>query len=655
VNETENRTKSRRPALNRYQFRATELPELQEKPPHARRPEPQINISNPSTARSAAPAAGQSRSKAAPPAPPRLQPQKEAVEKKSGWRLSSLMRVRLAILLITVIGLGLLARLFALQVQQSPYGDLSKRAIEMHMQKSELPARRGLVRDANGLVLASNVSLYQIWGAPQGLTEKQSERAITALTKLLPEVTPAKIQDGLTFSKEKKNVYNMIASGVESSVADKIRDSGMAGIYLEAQTRRVYPNGSLMSHLLGFANNENVGAYGIEGGYEKILGGKPGLIIAERDREGNPIVLGQRQISDPEDGGDLSLTIDSAIQLMVERELKKGMDEHRAEAAVALVMDPQTGAVLAWASFPNYDPNNFSKTDPKLLKDPVVSGTYEPGSTFKILTAAIGIDTGAVTPESWANLPGCVMKYDRQICNYNSVGYNHQTVVDTLIHSSNVGAMWIAEKFGPAKYYDYIKRFGMGLETGIAVQGEIGGIVRWPDNKAWSPLDLMTNSFGQSISVTPLQLVTAVSAVANGGKLMKPYVVSKITRDGKVIEETTPQVVRQVIKPESAKTTTEMLVQAVRKGETRLADVKGYRVAGKTGTSTLYDSPLTIGSTIAYAPADNPRFVVYVRYDKTKDTPWGSNTAAPVVKTITENLFSYYNIPPLEVVAPKKP
>jgi len=405
----------------------------------------------------------------------------------------------------------------------------------------------------------------------------------------------------------------------------------------------------MMGQLLGFANYENVGAYGIEGGYEQVLKGKPGIIIAESDPDGNPIVLGQRQISDPEDGGDLTLTIDSSIQLMVERELKKGMEEHRAEAASAIVMDPNTGAILAWASFPNYDPNEFYKTEVALLKDPLVGSTYEPGSTFKILTAAIGIDTGVVTPDSWANLPGCALKYGRTICNYNSVGYSHQTVVDTLMHSSNVGAMWIAEKFGPQKYYDYLKRFGMGVPTGVDLQGEAEGIVRWQENKDWIPLDMMTNSFGQSIAVTPLQLVTAVSAVANGGNLIKPYIVAKITREDKVIKETKPEIVRKnVIKPESAKTTTDMLVQAVRKGETRLADVKGYRVAGKTGTSTLYDSSLTIGSTIAYAPADNPRFLVYVRYDKTKDTPWGSNTAAPVVKTITENLFSRFNIPPSE-------
>ncbi len=622
----------RRYTLGRLQFRASPLPELVEgtRPSFSGKPEPKIKLSS-ATASTDQPASVS--------ASPRS-------SSELGLRLSPLVRVRLAILLVMLVALILLGRLYVLQITQN--GDLSKRASDMHLQKDTIPARRGIIRDANGLILASNKSIYTVYGAPQGLTEKQSERAIAALTQYLPNILPAKIREALTF--DKKHSYNLITSDVDAEVANKIRALTLPGVNLESKPRRVYPNDSLLGPLLGFTNYENVGSYGIEGAYNLLLTGKPGVIVAERDREGNPIVLGQRQISDPEDGSDITLTIDSGVQWMVERELKKGMEEHQAEAAVAIVMDPKTGAILAWASFPNYNPNEFYKTDPSVLKDPVVSGIYEPGSTFKILTAAIGIDTGVVGPNSFADLPGCIMRYRQEICNYDKTGYTHQTVVDTLMHSSNVGAMWIAEKFGPEKYYNYLKHFGIGSTTGVDVQGEVEGLVRWQENKNWIPLDMLSNSFGQSVAVTPLQLVTAVSAVANDGKLMRPYVVSKIARDGKILKETTPQMVRQVIRPESAKITTDMLVQAVRKGETRLADVQGYRVAGKTGTTTLYDSPLTIGSTIAYAPADNPRFVVYVRFDKTKDTPWGSNSAAPVVKSITENLFTRFNIPPSEAI-----
>jgi cell division protein FtsI (penicillin-binding protein 3) len=563
------------------------------------------------------------------------------------FRLSPFVRLRITAVLVTLFALAIMVQLFSLQIQDR-YNS-KEFGTELRVWESPIPATRGLIRDANGLLLASNIYVYNVYAAPQGLTERQSAKVASILSPLLPNVPAAKIKEAVTYT-DSKHINNLIAAAVDAPTADRIRAAQLPGISLEAKTRRTYPNNSFLSQLIGFANFEGTGAYGLENYYNKELAGTPGTQMAEHDREGNPIVLGQIQLKPPVDGADLTLTIDSSIQFMVERELKKGMEKHGAEKAMAIVADPKTGAILAWASYPNFDPNHFYETDAKLFRDPNVSDMYEPGSTFKILTAAIGIDTKAVTPESAADLPGCVIKYGKTICNYNSVGYKHQTVVDTLEHSSNVGAMWIAEKFGPDKYYDYLNKFGIGSLTGIDLHDEASGMFRTKQNKDWSPLDFLTNSFGQSVAVTPIQLVQAVSAVANGGKLMKPYVVARVTRGDQVLSETQPTVVRQVISPETAKTTTDMLVSAVRLGETRLADVKGYRIAGKTGTATLYDSNLTIGSTIAYAPADNPRFIILVRYDKTKDTPWGSNTAAPVVQTIAENLFAYYKIPPTEPV-----
>ncbi len=566
--------------------------------------------------------------------------------------LSPFLRLRICAFVVTLFAAAIIVQLFTLQVQDRYQA--KERAARDRVYESELPASRGLIRDANGLVLASNIWVYNVYAAPSGLTASQSERIALKLSPLLATVPPDKLKAAVTSKKTKDPEYNLVAAAIDNDTAEKIKAMSLPGIVLEPKPRRMYPNITLMGPLLGFTNYENQGAYGIEGRYNKELRGVPGTRMAEHDRDGNPIVLGQIQLKPTIEGSDLSLTLDSSIQYMVEREVKKGMELYQAEKGMAIVADPQTGAILAWASFPNYDPNEFYKTDPALLKDPLVSDVYEPGSTFKILTAAIGIDTGTITPDTNAgNLPGCVIKYGRTICNFDKVGYPNQTPVKTLERSSNVGAMWIAERYGPDKYYDYIKRFGIGSQTGIDLSGEGEGILRTNKDKGWGPTDFLTNAFGQSVAVTPLQLVQAVSAVANGGKLMRPYVVSKVSRNGQTVSETKPTLVRQVISPESAKTTTNMLVNAVRQGETRLADVKGYRVAGKTGTTTLYDSALTIGSTIAYAPADNPRFIVLVRYDKTKTTPWGSNTAAPVVKTITENLLAYYSIPPTEAVEVK--
>lgn len=581
------------------------------------------------------------RSTATPPKP-----------RRKKFYLSAFTRIRITVLAITLFGLAIFIQLFTLQIQDR-YGS---RAYAQKTQVYETPiiATRGLIMDNNGLVLASNTFVYNIFMSPKDLTENQVTNIGNKLGVLMPDVPRAQIKEALTYSAESKNNHNLVAAGVSYEVADKVRKADLLGVTVESPTRRAYPNGSMLSNLLGFVNYENNADYGLEGKYNDILKGTPGSRYAQHDGDGNPIVLGQVQLTPAVDGANISLTIDSSVQKIVERELLKGMQDHGAEKAMAIVADPKTGQIIAWASFPNYNPNDFFKTDVSLFRDPLVSDIYEPGSTFKILTAAIGIDTGVVTPDSAADLPGCVIEYSQKICNFDSVGYPHQTVTKTLEKSSNVGAMWIAKKFGPDKYYNYMKNFGIGKPTGIDLKDEGLGIFRTNQDKNWSPLDYLENSFGQAVAVTPIQLIAAVSAVANGGKLMQPYVVSQITRNGEVIQKNEPTFIRQVVSEQSAKTTTDMLVSAVRLGETKLADVKGYRVAGKTGTATLYEngkeSQFTIGSTIAYAPADNPRFIVLVRYDKTKDTPWGSNTAAPVVKTITEQLFNYYRIPPTEPV-----
>lgn len=565
--------------------------------------------------------------------------------------MSPFTRIRITIFFITLFGLAIFVQLFTLQIQDRYQS--REYAQRTQVRKTSIPATRGLIMDSNGLVLASNTFVYNIFASPKDLTERQTAKIAETLAGLMPDVPKAQIKEAFTYVKDESN-YKLVVAGVSFEIAEKVRQADILGVIVESPTRRTYPNNNMLSNLLGFVNYENNADYGLEGRYNDILKGTPGSRYAQIDGQGNPIVLGQIQLTPAVEGGNITLTIDASVQKIVERELLKGMKDHGAEKAMAIVADPQTGQIIAWVSFPNYNPNDFYKTDVKLFRDPLVSDVYEPGSTFKILTAAIGIDTGVVTPDSAADLPGCVIEYGRRICNFDSVGYPHQTVIKTLEKSSNVGAMWIAKKFGPDKYYPYLKNFGIGIPTGIDLKDESGGIVRTNQSKDWSPLDFLENSFGQAVAVTPIQLVQAVSAVANGGKLMQPYMVSQITRNGEVIEKNQPTFIRQVVSAQSAKTTTNMLVSAVRQGETRLADVKGYRVAGKTGTATIFEngveSQFTIGSTIAYAPADNPRFVVLVRYDKTKDTPWGSNTAAPVVKTITEQLFNYYRIPPTEPV-----
>ena len=581
--------------------------------------------------------------------PPKAAP---SGQKKFSFNLSPFTRIRITALALTLFGLAIFIQLFTLQIQDKYQS--REYAQKTQVYTTSIPATRGLIMDTNGLVLASNTFVYNIFASPKDLTEIQSKKIAAILAPLLPDIPKDKLLESVTYNSNDQNNHKLVASNVNYEAAQKVIDADILGITVESPTRRTYPNNSMLSQLLGFVNYEGSADYGIEGKFDDMLKGTPGSRYAQHDADGNPIILGQVQLTPAVDGANITLTVDTSIQKMVERELLKGMQDHGADKAMAIVADPQTGAILAYASFPNYNPNDFNTTAPKLFQAPLVSDVYEPGSTFKILTAAIGIDTGVVTPNSAADLPGCEIDYGQRICNFDSVGYKGQTVTKTLEKSSNVGAMWIAKKFGPDKFYQYLKNFGIGQLTGIELKNESAGIFRTNQDANWSPLDFLENSFGQAVAVTPVQLVAAISAVANGGKLMQPYIVKQISRNGEILEKTEPKFIRQVVSPESAKTTTDMLVSAVRLGETRLADVKGYRVAGKTGTATLYEngkeSQFTIGSTIAYAPADNPRFIVLVRYDKTKDTPWGSNTAAPVVQAITEQLFTYYQIPPTDPV-----
>lgn len=581
------------------------------------------------------------------------------------WRLSSYLRLRIALVVVMLVAGVLIFKLYTLQVQKN--GNLSALAQAQNLQTEDIPANRGQIRSADGLLLATSVPSYKIYGAPEGLTKSQSADSVAKLQPFLPDVPADKLKSALTYS-DKDHKWNLIATDIDSATGDKIRTANLTGVWLVPMPKRVYPNGSFLGHLLGFAHPGQkesdglVGAYGVEGFYNKLLTGTPGQVVADRDVNGNPIAIGSAQVKDPVSGDDVTLTIDSGVQYIVERELANGLKEHQASAGMAIVMNPNTGAILAYSSLtadnPPFDPNNYGTTKPEQMLDPMVSDVYEPGSTFKIFTAAIGMDTGAVQPETSAgNLPGCNYKYGAKICNWNSEGHNNQTVIDTLRFSSNVGADWIIERIKPEVYYDYMHRFGFAEPTGVDLQGEAQGIMPVPGTQWWIPLTYLQQAFGQGVAVTPVQLVAGVSTVANGGKAVRPHVVSEITHDGKIVQQNNSTVGQQVISPETSQKMNYSLTEAMNGAgsETALVCVPGYKVAAKTGTAQI---PLkgggyedggaghTIGSTIAYAPSDHPQFVVYVRYDRAKDIQWGSNTAGPVVHNITSQLLTYYKIPP---------
>ena len=425
-------------------------------------------------------------------------------------------------------------------------------------------------------------------------------------------------------------------------------------IYLSPEPQRVYPNGDFASQLLGFANWDLTGVYGVEQQYNDELGGTPGRVRAEYDVAGNVIAVGQHELVPAVDGLDMTLTIDGGVQRSAELQLDKVIRQQRAAGGSVIVMDVQTGAILAMVSRPSFDPNAFSTFDPSVYTDPAVSALYEPGSTMKVLTMAVGLSTGAITPKSvFRDAPGYLMIDGYKISNLYGASYGHESMSEILQHSSNLGAAWIARQTGPDQFYNKLREFGIGTPTGVDLPGEEAGIVNWSDNPDWRPINLSTNAFGQGITVTPIQMLTAVAAVANGGKLMRPYVVKELRQGDRVIRTVEPQVVRQVISPEVSKQVVGMMTDVVDNVSYPWVAVPGYAVGSKSGTAQIpapgggYEpDDQTIGSLIGIGPSDNPRFAVLVKIDRPQQDPLGGHIAGPPVRDILSDLFTLYGIPP---------
>ena len=325
------------------------------------------------------------------------------------------------------------------------------------------------------------------------------------------------------------------------------------------------------------------------------------------------------------------------------------MEKYGAKEGSVVVLDPKTGGVLAMASFPNYDPSNFAAFPKELYINPVVAGSYEPGSTFKSLVMAAAIHDKLITPQTMMDESGPVESGPYFIRTWNNEYHGSISMTQVLEYSSNVGMVFVAKKLGHDRLLSAIKRFGFGKPTNIDLEDESSPTLR--DDNAWAEVDELTASFGQGIAVTPIQMVTAVAALANGGKLMQPHVVKEIREGSGRVIPVKPKVVRQVISPEAARITAEMMVEAVDKGEAKWAKPVGYRIAGKTGTAQIpvaghYDETKTIASFVGFAPVDDPKFVMLVTLREPQSSQWGSETAAPLFFTIAREFFTYYGIGP---------
>lgn len=562
---------------------------------------------------------------------------------------STTVRPFLVLVVLTLCAAGLIARLVFWQVMQ--HGPLSAVAAAEHAAMSVQTASRGQILDANNNALATDITMNQVYGVPRQMRDP----ALTA-QELSPILGLSTQHLERLFSSYAG--YILLAEKVDASTSRRIRGLALPGVVLNPVLQRDYPERSTAAQILGYVGWNGRGTYGIERSYDKLLSGKAGLRSVLKDTAGNDIPVRSGSASPAHSGADLRLSIDRVVQQMVENELAKTVKKHGADGGTIIVMDPRTGYILGMASTPSYNPNHYAQYPPERYMNPATESTYEPGSTFKIITMAAGLDTHVITPDTAFDDTGAFVVANRTLHNWNNGAFGWETMTQVLQHSANVGAAWVSQRLGEQKFYTYVKRFGFGRPTGVDLPDEGSGILPLPGDSSWTIVNQFTNAFGQGLAVTPLQIVHAVAAVANGGVMMKPQVVESMTYDGHRIDHP-PVSQGRVLSRASAATLTHMLVRSAINGEAALGLVKGYNIAAKTGTANVagpggrYILGDTIASIVGYAPAFDPRFVALVKIDHPRDTPWGSMAAAPVLHDLFQELFMYYHIPPAQnVVTP---
>ncbi len=577
---------------------------------------------------------------------------------------STKKRLLFAFLMVVALSFALIIRLGFIQIVQGE--ELKKGALEQWTKSIEIKAKRGTIYDRNGKELAISVSSHTVWASPADI--KNPEETAKKVAEVL-ELDEKEVYEKIT---KKVNVIK-IKQWITMEETKKLRELNLSGIEIVDDNKRFYPYGAFASYILGFTDIDNNGLYGIERTYDKYLSGASGRWVKIEDARGVEMPYGGEKVYEPENGLNVVLTIDETIQHFAEKAAKEALERTKAKNVAILVMEPKTGDILALANLPQYDPNNPREPlDPELKeqwknltqeelekewydmwRNFSIKDSYEPGSTFKLIVSAAALEEGAVNVDTHfycggfvRDIPGVVLKCARW---YNPHG--SQNFKEALENSCNVAFVDVGRRLGKEKLYEYIKAFGFGEPTGIELTGEQGGIIP-ASTDVIKEVNLATMSYGHGIAVTPIQLLTAVSAIANGGKLMVPRVVSKLVdNEGNVVKTIEPVVKRQVISESTAKTLLELMEGVVSEGTGSNAYVPGYRVAGKTGTAQKiidgrYAPGKYIGSFVAVAPADDPKIAVLVIVDEPQGVYYGGSVAAPVAGDLIEETLNYLDVPP---------
>lgn len=537
------------------------------------------------------------------------------------------------------------------QVQILNHEDYLEQAAVTRQGAATLPAARGAILDATGYPLATSVDTWDIY--IDRFLWRDQDKALVAARGLADflGVSP----DGLFVMGTEDDLGDVLVTRqVEYGRGLQLDALDLWGVRLIPSSRRIYPEGDLAGQLVGFVGREGHGLWGIEADLDATLQGRDGWMTIERDALGRPIAFSQQRVKEPTSGGEVQLTIDRFIQGMAEETLAAALLQYNARSGSIIVMNPYTGAILAMTSQPSVDLNSVDLNNPDLdalVRNAAVTDLYEPGSVFKTLTTAAALDLGLVTPESSYEDQGAVDVGGYTIRNWDLRAYGLVSVREYLQHSLNTGAYWLADLMGPNDFYDYIGRFGMGEATHLGLSGEAEGTYRTPADSDWYPVDLATNSYGQGLAVTPLQMLTAVNTFANGGMLMRPYVVSKVVTSSDV-RTYEPVQVRRVVSEATANTMLDLMHDVVEGLEWHGARVNGYEVAGKTGTTlvsipTGYDIDSTIASFAGFIPYEHPEVSILVKIDQPSGgLNLGGQVAAPVFAELAARVMDYLRVPP---------
>ncbi|MGH2608110.1 MAG: peptidoglycan D,D-transpeptidase FtsI family protein [Tepidiformaceae bacterium] len=573
-----------------------------------------------------------------------------ALQRASGTR-----RVWLPATVMGLFALAVFARLIQLQViEHERYAAAADAELSA---SNTIYARRGTILDRNGNVLAASVDTWDIYVSARTWRDDAEAQVASGAIGAALGLDPAELRQRVS---EAGTIDVLVARDVEYEVGNELSAARLPGVSFASNTARVNPEGDTGASILGFIGLDNTGLAGVEAAWNEVLQGKVGKAIYERDTTGERIPFGDHVAIAPEPGSDLVLTIDRHLQRLCEEYLRAAIEKHDAKkGGTILMMDPATGEILCLATAPALkfseldDLDLGDEEDLALLKNRAITDTYEPGSVMKVVTAAAAIDRGVVSPGTTYVDNGVVNVAGIQIRNWRFEHYGTQTMTGVLQHSINTGAVYMAQLLGAEAFHEYLEAFGFGRTTGIDLMGEAGGIVRQPDDKDWSPVDLAAQSFGQSISVTPLQMTSAVAAIINGGNLIRPHVVKAVVEPDGQRRDVRPRVVGRAISEETSDTLRQMMNEVVDPdGRTYPGNPSLYTAGGKSGTANIpiYETggynDQQIASFIGFAPLDDPEIVVLVMLDDNRDGATGTEAAAPVFARLTDETLGYLGLAP---------